>query len=104
MSDRFNDSREREEFIRELKSSLPPAARQEFGEIEQYILLASLVVCGLTRYPPVSGDPHGERCSGDMVCDACGQTYFKHPMDWRVIGYGDVPFLNVLCDGRRVKL
>lgn len=58
----------------------------------------------MSHYPPLSGDPSGERCSGDMLCDVCGQEYTVHPMDWRVIGYGDVPFLNVLCDGRRVKL
>lgn len=40
----------------------------------------------------------------DCLCERCGQPFAHHPMDWRVIGYGNVPFLNVLCGGERVKL
>ncbi len=36
--------------------------------------------------------------------DAQARKEFNLIMDYRVIGYGNVPFLNVLCDGRRVKL
>lgn len=93
-----------DEFITELRASLDPAAAREFGEIEQKILRMSLALCGMTEYPPVAGDEHGERCSGEMVCEKCGQDYYHHPADWRVIGYGNVPFLNVLCSGERVKL
>lgn len=38
------------------------------------------------------------RASGDMICPACMLNYFKHPSDPLL------PFLNVLCDGRAVKL
>lgn len=91
-------------FVRQLASALDSKARTEFGEIEQMILRSSMDLCGMTEYPPVSDDEHGERVDGSMICDRCDQEYAVHPMDWRVIGYGDVPFLNVLCDGRRVKL
>lgn len=90
--------------IPNLKQSMDVAALREFGEIEQMILRHWMEKCGLEELPPPVGDLHGERCSGDMVCETCGELYYAHPMDWRVIGYGHVPFLNVLCDGRRVKL
>ena len=94
----------RGEFIAKLIPQLDPAARQEFGEVEQTLLRMSLERCNLTEYPPLRGPDSGERSSGEMVCEICGQDYFTHPPDWRVVGYGNVPFLNVLCDGRRVKL
>lgn len=92
------------EFIKNLQSQLSPAALVEFGEVEQIILRRHLERVGMDRYPAVVGDPSGERACGDMVCDVCGQEFFAHPPDWRLLGYGNVPFLNVLCDGRRVKL
>ena len=98
------EAEKRQEFMKRLAATLPPAARREFGELEQITLGHHLAKCGMTEYPAVTGDPNGERCSGEIVCDTCGQEYYSHPPDWRVIGYGDVPFLNVLCDGRRVKL
>ena len=91
-------------FLPQLVASLDPAALREFGKIEQIILTRSMELCGMTEYPAVSGDPSGDRTYGEMICDRCSKDYFSHPMDWRVIGYGDVPFLNVLCDGQRVKL
>jgi hypothetical protein len=91
-------------FICALAASLDADSREEFRPIEQAALKYSMLMCGLSEYPPVVGPPDGERCSGDMICSGCGRAYFSHPMDWRVIGYGNFPFLNVLCDGRRVKL
>jgi len=44
------------------------------------------------------------RASGDCVCDVCGDQYRHHPHDMKQLGYGDEPFLRVLCNGRRVKL
>jgi hypothetical protein len=38
------------------------------------------------------------RASGDCLCEACGRPYREHPVD------GRATYLNVLCDGRRVKL
>lgn len=38
------------------------------------------------------------RADGDCVCSHCGKAYRRHPHDpYR-------GFLNVLCDGTRVKL
>ena len=38
------------------------------------------------------------RASGNVPCPVCGRTYLRHPED------PDEPWLNVLCDGTRVKL
>lgn len=76
----------------------------EFGTFEQWALDEAMKRCGMTKYPTVKGNPDGERVSGNCVCELCGNEYRLHPLDWRVIGYGNVPFLNVLCDGQRVKL
>ena len=83
---------------------IEPTAVFNFGPMEKVCLIRSMRACNMTEYPPVSGDPDGERVSGQLICEKCGKDYYSHPMDWRVIGYGNVPFLNVLCDGRRVKL
>jgi hypothetical protein len=90
-------------FLDRVAAQLDSAARREFGPIERACLQVSMERVHWSDYPEVSGDPNGERSSGDCVC-TCGLPYYAHPLDWRVIGYGDVPFLNVLCDGRRVKL
>ena len=93
-----------DDFVDNLGASLHLEARREFGPIERRLLAMSMEACGMTEYPTLTGPKDGERCSGEMVCEQCGRDYFSHPSDWRVIGYGNVPFLNVLCDGRRVKL
>lgn len=93
-----------DEFIEGVANGLDPAAHAEFGELERITLRRQMEAVGMRVYPLVSGDPTGERCDGHMICDRCGQSYYDHPPDWRVIGYDDVPFLQVLCDGRRVKL
>jgi hypothetical protein len=91
-------------FIERLATTLDPKALAKFGRIERLVLARAMEACGMTEYPPLAGRPEGERACGSMICPLCNRDYFSHPMDWRVIGYGDVPFLNVLCDGRRVKL
>ncbi len=93
-----------DQFIADLAVRLDPRARAEFREIEQLILRRSMEAVGMRQYPPLRGDAAGDRAGGDCLCETCGKEFGAHPMDWRVIGYGDVPFLNVLCDGRRVKL
>lgn len=75
-----------------------------FSHVDKTCLEMSLKRCGLASYPAVSGDPSGDRCSGEMVCTTCGMNYYQHPEDWRLLGYGDRPFLNIICDGQRVKL
>jgi hypothetical protein len=44
------------------------------------------------------------RAGGEVRCNVCGDLYRRHPMDHTILGAGDRPFLNRLCDGRRVKL
>ncbi len=92
------------EYVNNLAVSIDPAAWSQFGRLERMILERSMSACGMTEYPALSGPADGERCSGQMICEKCGLDYYSHPMDWRVIGYGNVPFLNVLCNGWRVKL
>lgn len=44
------------------------------------------------------------RAGGDVLC-SCGKKYYDHPMDELVLSAIDKrPFLNVLCNGDRVKL
>lgn len=100
------------EFVDYLAASLDIAAREQFRPLERLALLRSLEKCGMTEYPratSVNGawpneDGHWSRASGECTCEVCGREYREHPMDWRIIEYGNRPFLNVLCDGRRVKL
>lgn len=94
----------REAFVDQLAAGLDPSARKEFSDAYRRILLLSMERCGMTEYPPVRGEPDYDRASGDMVCSMCDCHYHEHPLDWRLIGYGNVPFLVVLCDGSRVKL
>lgn len=89
--------------IDDLAASLDPRAKAEFTEIERTILTRQLVTCGLSELPEWNGR-EDRYASGDCLCPVCQQEYAKHPADWRVIGYGNVPFLNILCDGTRVKL
>jgi hypothetical protein len=91
-------------FIEMIGRSLDPAALAEFGPMERESLKRSMELCKMKVYPLVHGPLEGERTSGDRICDRCGQDFFHHPYDWRVIGYGNVPFLNITCDGFRVKL
>ncbi len=48
-------------------------------------------------------DREMRRASGDVACRVCRKPYRSHPLDPMVMGY-DGPFLNLLCDGDRVKL
>lgn len=93
-----------EAFCRQVCESLDLEARERFTRLERVFLTRSMLRCGLAEYPAVSGDPHGVRASGQAICTRCGHVYLDHPLDYRVIGHGDVPFLHVLCDGVRVKL
>lgn len=87
-----------------LVSQMDPATRAKFRDPERFMLAKSMERCRMSALPEVTGDPAGDRCCGSMICERCGQNYYVHPMDWRVIGHGDVPFLNIICDGSRVKL
>lgn len=58
----------------------------------------------LTPLPKPWGDSEAIRASGDAICDICGWEYRLHPEDTENRSYDNQPFLNVLCDGARVKL
>ena len=38
------------------------------------------------------------RVSGDCVCNICNEKYYDHPHD------SEFEFLNIRCDGQRLKL
>lgn len=44
------------------------------------------------------------RANGDCLCPVCGRPYLRHPFDPKVLDWNGEPWLNVLCDGLRVKL
>lgn len=44
------------------------------------------------------------RSSGELICEICGKTYYKHPLAEDIRGWQDQPFLNRLCNGKLVKL
>lgn len=43
------------------------------------------------------------RASGDAICAQCGNPFKRHPFVMTELYRGE-PYLNVLCDGTRVKL
>lgn len=60
---------------------------------------------GVSRFfKQVQVYPDYRRASGRSVCSTCGKLFFDHPKDHYLLGYGDIPYLNVLCTGERVKL
>ena len=85
----------------ELKSQLDEEALSRFREPEQYALKKAMQLCGMTSLPIPLGD--GLRCSGECLCKHCEKMFFCHPEEWRHVGYGGYPFLNILCDGTLVK-
>lgn len=93
-----------ESFLASLRRSLDAATLAEFTEIDAITLVRAMDKCGMDGYPQRIGRFDGERASGEQICEVCGQDYYSHPLDWRIIGYGNVPFLNILCTGERVKL
>ena len=40
---------------------------------------------------------------GDMPCPVCGHPTRLHPLDYNELSYDGHPFLEVLCNGDRVK-
>ncbi len=52
----------------------------------------------VTKSHHASATPEFMHASGDCICQQCDRIYYDHPAD--VLE----PFLNVLCDGTRVKL
>ena len=91
-------------YIDQFAATLHPLAKENFRPMDKLFLMYAFERCGLQAFPEVTGPADGERCSGEMVCERCGEKYYHHPLDWRLIEHGKKPYLNVLCDGRRVKL
>lgn len=46
------------------------------------------------------------RAGGDVLCEICGQTYYRHPhcSASKFEGWSDGYYATVLCDGRHVHL
>ena len=44
------------------------------------------------------------RAAGGCICNICGKEYRKHPLDHYEESYDGYFYLNVLCNGDRVKL
>jgi hypothetical protein len=44
------------------------------------------------------------RVSGKCICFECGKTFLQHPLDMSILDNTGEPWLNILCNGRRVKL
>lgn len=93
-----------DEFITDLVNDFGEGTRERFGKLDRWALEKSMLACGMTELPTPKDDDSWVRTSGKVICEVCGQDYFHHPMDWRVIGYENRPFLNIICDGGRVKL
>lgn len=93
-----------ETFMRNLIKSLDSLAWKEFTPVESANLRVAMTRCGMQEFPESQRSDFFDRCSGECLCDQCGYSYREHPLDWTQIGYGNVPYLNVICDGRRVKL
>lgn len=44
------------------------------------------------------------RANGECVCIKCGKLFNQHPLDDQFLTNEGDKFLNVLCNGDRVKL
>ena len=93
-----------EDVARELVEKAGREQRADVRPLDAAILANAMKLCGMTVLPPPLSEDGSDRAAGDCLCDRCGHEFREHPEDWRVIGYGDRPFLNILCNGRRVKL
>lgn len=60
--------------------------------------LIDLLVARALRLAGIGEPERFIRASGLCTCTGCGRLYYDHPADT------DEPWLNVLCDGQRVKL
>lgn len=70
--------------------------------IEEVLQRRRLERCGLSELPEPSGREY--RAAGGCVCEICGNKYYDHPDETRVLGYDGNPVDVILCNGDRVKL
>jgi hypothetical protein len=69
------------------------------GKVWEYSQIRKNVMKTCAKY---GGYPEMYRADGRMICEHCGKTYLRHPMGGP--DGSDGKFLNLLCDGRLVKL
>lgn len=93
-----------EKFMRSLIKSMDQRVWENFTPIESALLRVEMTRCGMSSYPEMGKQRIFNCADSNCECSQCGLLYSEHPLDWTQIGHGDVPFLNVLCDGERVKL
>lgn len=60
-----------------------------------------MLAAKLTPLPAHSGRDY--RSSGEALCPVCGHPIRLHPLDPNELSYDKQPFLEVLCNGDRVK-
>jgi hypothetical protein len=82
--------------VNEYKPTISPLELRRLG--------TSMLTCDMDEYPKVAGLPTGNNADGRAICETCRMEYREHPLDWRIVEHGNFPSLNILCDGRRVKL
>jgi len=44
------------------------------------------------------------RVGGGSICQSCGLEYYDHMKSYAFLDNNNDPYLNILCDGRLVKL
>lgn len=72
--------------------------------IDIVLLKIAMKKCGMNALPEAINEVEVARCSGDMICYICGNSYASHPIDPRILDKNGEGFLQIICDGRRVKL
>jgi len=92
----------------------PLAGEPDFSQIRNDVQFARITwPVGFEVVPPVFMRQYGPlnkstggdyRADGRCICELCGEEYRRHPMDHFELSYSGEPFLNVLCNGDRVKL
>lgn len=90
------------DYLSEFILFLLPAARAGFRPSDRRDLERRMRVCGMDRLPDPK--PEAIRVAAYAACPICGQMASAHPLDWRVVGYDGEPFLQIYCDGQRIKL
>lgn len=96
------DDARREFYVENFGQFLSDATKQEFRGLEKLAMLKALKTCNLTALPEPRED--FDRASGAGICEVCSVPYIDHPADWRIVSDQHRAFLNILCDGRLVKL
>ncbi len=59
--------------------------------------------------PPLTGEEEEEelgakRAGGEAICEVCGKTFNRHPLELKYLSNSGEPYLNRICNGLLVKL